>query len=52
MIFKLIKKRRIIKRREEIAQSAVETLKAFKTGTAKRGNFYDLKADLLDEKSK
>jgi tRNA(Ser,Leu) C12 N-acetylase TAN1 len=49
MIFKLIKKRRIKKRLEEIAQSAVETLKAFKTGTAKRGNFSDLKADLLDK---
>ncbi|MDY6901459.1 MAG: hypothetical protein SWZ49_25790 [Cyanobacteriota bacterium] len=49
MVFKLIKKRRIKKRREEIAQSATETLKAFKEGTAKRGNFYDLKVDLLDK---
>lgn len=49
MIFNLIKKRRIKKRREEIAQSAAETIKAFKIGTAKRGNFSDLKADLLDQ---
>ena len=45
IIFKLIKKRR-----EEIAKSATETLKAFKVGTAKRGNFYNLKVDLLDDK--
>ena len=50
VIFKLIKKIRIKKRRKEIAQNATETLKAFKASKGKRGNFYDLKADLLDEK--
>ena len=38
----------IRKRREEIAQNATQTLKAFKTGKAKRGKFSDLKTDLLD----
>lgn len=50
MLFELIKKRRIEKRREEIATNAAQTLAAFKSGTANRGNFADLKADLLDEK--
>ncbi|MGB3653623.1 MAG: hypothetical protein WBA41_20740 [Rivularia sp. (in: cyanobacteria)] len=49
MLFELIKKRRIEKRREEIAASATETLKEWKSGKAKRGKFSDLKADLLDE---
>ena len=49
MLFELIKKRRIEKRREEIATNAAKTLQAYKSGTAKRGNFADLKADLLDE---
>ncbi|MBE9213508.1 hypothetical protein IQ247_12650 [Plectonema cf. radiosum LEGE 06105] len=49
MLFELIKKRRIEKRREEIAASATETLQEWKLGKAKRGNFSDLKADLLDE---
>ncbi|MBV6628218.1 MAG: hypothetical protein KI793_35750 [Rivularia sp. (in: Bacteria)] len=50
VIFKLIKKIRIKKRRKEIAENATETLKEFKAGKAKRGNFSDLKADLLDKK--
>ena len=49
MLFELIKKRRIEKRREEIATNAAKTLQAFKSGPAKRGKFADLKADLLDE---
>lgn len=49
MLFELIKKRRIEKRREEIATNAAETLASFRSGTAKRGKFSNLKADLLDE---
>lgn len=49
MLFELINKRRIEKRREEIATNTVETLEAFKSGAAKRGNFAKLKAYLLDK---
>ncbi|MEM6404095.1 MAG: hypothetical protein AAF757_28375 [Cyanobacteria bacterium P01_D01_bin.116] len=48
-ILRLIKKIRIKKRRKEIAKDASEIIKAFKSGKAKRGNFSDLKADLLKE---
>lgn len=46
-LFELIQKRRIQKRRSDIANNAQTTLKALKIGTARRGNFNDLKADLL-----
>jgi hypothetical protein len=49
MLFDLIKKRRIEKRRAEIALNATNTLNALKLGTAKRGTVADLKADLLDD---
>jgi predicted transcriptional regulator len=49
MLFDLIKKRRIEKRRAEIALNATNTLNALKLGTAKRGIVADLKADLLDD---
>ncbi len=49
LLFELIQKRRIEKRRIEIANNANETLIALKTGTAKRGTIADLKADLVDE---
>ncbi len=49
LLFELIQKRRIEKRRTEITNNANETLIALKTGTAKRGTITDLKADLLDE---
>lgn len=46
LLFELIQKRRIEKRRTEIANNATETLVALKAGTAKRGTIADLKADL------
>ncbi len=46
-LFELIQKRRIQKRRSDIANNAQATLKALEIGTAKRGNLNDLKADLL-----
>jgi hypothetical protein len=44
LLFELIQKRRIEKRRLEIAQNAVETLEAVRSGTAKQGSV----ANLLD----
>lgn len=49
LLIDLIQKRRIEKRRMEIAKNATETLTALRTGTAKRGSFTDLQADLLAE---
>jgi hypothetical protein len=46
ILFDLIKKRRIEKRRAEIAVNAQNTLTALKLGTAKRGTVADFKADL------
>jgi hypothetical protein len=48
ILFELIQKRRIEKRRAEIATHASNTLNALKLGTAKRGTVADLKADLLN----
>jgi len=47
-LFELIKKRRIEKRRLEIAADAQAILKSLKEGTAKIGSVDDLIADLLD----
>ncbi|MBD1937726.1 hypothetical protein [Microcoleus sp. FACHB-68] len=49
-LFELIKKRRIEKRRLEIAANAKATLEFLKEGTAKKGSVDDLIADLLDDK--
>jgi hypothetical protein len=49
LLIELIHKRRIEKRRAEIAENAAQTLAALKAGTAKRGTLADLKADLLSE---
>ncbi len=49
ILFELIQKRRIEKRRAEIAVNAQNTLNALKLGRAKRGTVADFKADLLDE---
>ena len=49
-LFELIKKRRIEKRRSEIAADAKATLEAVKQGKAKKGSVEDLIADLLDDK--
>ncbi|MFB2934558.1 hypothetical protein ACE1B6_04710 [Aerosakkonemataceae cyanobacterium BLCC-F154] len=47
-LFELIKKRRIEKRRLEIAANAKTLLNSLKQGTAKKGTVDDLIADLLD----
>ncbi len=49
-LFELIKKRRIEKRRLEIAANAKATLESLKQGKAKKGSVDDLIADLWDEK--
>lgn len=46
-LFELIKKRRIERRRSEIAENAKNTFEALETGTAKRGNLQDFKSYLL-----
>lgn len=46
-LFELIRKRRIEARRAEIAANAQEVFKAIETGTAKQGNFEELKSYLL-----
>jgi hypothetical protein len=48
-LFELIQKRRIEKRRSEIANNAQVTLTALENGTAKRGTIEDLRADLLGD---
>ncbi|AFY84644.1 hypothetical protein [Oscillatoria acuminata] len=47
LLIKLIQKRRIEQRRQEIATHATQTLQSLKAGTAKRGTLADLRADLL-----
>jgi len=49
LLFELIKKRRIEKRRQEIASNATETLAALQADTAKRGTLAELQADLLEK---
>ena len=49
MLFDLIRKRRIERRRAEIAENAAQLQADFKVGTAKLGSFEELKADLLRE---
>jgi hypothetical protein len=48
LLFQLVQKRRIVKRRQEIAQNATQTFAALKAGTAKRGSISDLMQDALD----
>ena len=48
-LFELLEKRRIEKRRLEIAANAEATLEALKKGTAKKGAIDDLIADLLGD---
>ncbi len=47
-LFDLIRKRRIEKRRLEIAENGEETLKALAQGTAIKGSAEEIKAYLLD----
>lgn len=49
VLFDLIQKRRISKRRQEIAQSAEKTLEAVRNGTAKRGTAAEIMADILGD---
>jgi hypothetical protein len=49
LLLELIHKRRIEKRRTEIATNASQTFTALETGQVKRGNLADLRADLLEE---
>ena len=46
-LFELIRKRRVEARRAEIAVNAQEVLRAVEMGTAKRGDFEEIKAYLL-----
>ena len=49
LLLELIHKRRIEKKRTEIARNARQTLTAIETGQAKQGTLADLRADLLEE---
>ncbi|MBD6620298.1 hypothetical protein FNW02_32080 [Komarekiella sp. 'clone 1'] len=49
LLLELIQKRRVEKRRQEIANNAAQTLEAIKTAKAKRGSIADLRADLLSQ---
>jgi hypothetical protein len=48
-LFTLIQKRRVLKRRQEIAQNAEKTLEALRNGTAKRGTAAEVMADIFGE---
>jgi hypothetical protein len=48
-LFDLIRKRRIERKRSEIAENAREVLNAVENGTAKRRNFQEIKAYLLED---
>ena len=49
LLLELIHKRRIEKKRIEIARNATQTLTSIETGQAKQGTLADLRADLLKE---
>ena len=49
LLLELIYKRRIEKRRKQIAINAEQTFQAVGQGQAKKGNLNDLMADLLEE---
>jgi len=51
MLFDLIRKRRIEKRRAEIAENAAQTLAAVRAGTAKSGSVKDLMLNVLNDDS-
>jgi predicted hydrocarbon binding protein len=48
ILFELIHKRRIAKRRQEIAQNAKATMQAVGNGTAQRGTATDLMASIFE----
>lgn len=49
LLLELIHKRRIEKKRTEIARNATQTLRSIETGQVKQGTLADLRADLLEE---
>lgn len=49
VLFDLIQKRRILKRRQEIAENAEKTMEAVRNGTAKRGTAAEVMADILED---
>lgn len=49
VLFDLIYKRRIAKRRQEIAQNARATMQAVSNGTAHRGNAAELMANIFGD---
>ncbi|MEO0013178.1 MAG: hypothetical protein RLZZ535_1567 [Cyanobacteriota bacterium] len=49
VLFDLISKRRISKRRQEIAQNAKVTMQAVNDGTAKRGSAAELMANVFGD---
>ncbi len=49
VLFDLISKRRISKRRQEIAQNAKATMQAVNDGTAKRGSAAELMANVFGD---
>lgn len=49
VLFDLIQKRRISKRRQEIAQNAEKTLEAVRNGTAKRGSAAEIMTDIFGD---
>ena len=48
-LFELVRKRRVEQRRSEILTNAQIVLKAVDEGTARRGNFEDVKSYLLED---
>lgn len=51
VLFDLIQKRRIFKRRQEIAENAEKTMEAVRNGTAKRGNAAEVMADIFGDEA-
>jgi predicted transcriptional regulator len=49
VLFDLIQKRRILKRRQEIARNAEKTMEAVRNGTAKRGTAAEIVADIFED---
>ena len=49
LLFDLIQKHRILKRRQEIAQNAEKTMESGRSGTAKRGSSAEVMADILGD---
>jgi predicted transcriptional regulator len=49
VLFDLIQKRRISKRRQEIAQNAEKTMEAVRNGTARRGTAAEVMTDIFGD---